>query len=164
MKSKLLIAALGLGAVTVAGAALADRRCDARVADWQPRSAVVKMAEDKGWQVERIHIDDGCYALRVTDAQGQRMKVMVDPATLAVVATKQRGDGHGEGRGERRRWRGDDDDRDGGRGERRRGRDDDDDERGAPRQGRAAPPADAATPSAPAPDGGLIGKPKAEIR
>lgn len=178
MKAKILIATLGLAGVVTAGAAYADKRCDTRVSDWRPRSAVVQMAESKGWQVDRIHVDDGCYELRVTDADGQRLKVKVDPATLDIVSLKRRGDGHG-----RDMRRGDDDEDRGGRHERRRyrGGDGDDERRGerndrgrAPQAlGPAEPEAPAQTvppPSAPAsqppaPDGGsLIGKPKAQIR
>lgn len=177
MKAKILIATLGLAGVVAAGAAYADKRCDTRVSDWRPRSAVVQMAESKGWQVDRIHVDDGCYELRVTDADGQRMKVKVDPATLEVVSVKRRGDGHG-----RDMRRGDDEEDRGGRHERRRYRDGDDDRRGdrtdrgrapqalgpaepdAPGQS-VAPPAFAPATEPPASDGGgLIGKPKAQIR
>jgi hypothetical protein len=184
MRTRLLIGALSLAAVVGAGAAFADRRCEARVSDWRPRSDVVRMAEEKGWQVERIRIDDGCYALRVVDAQGRGMRVLVDPTTLAVVATKMRDDDD-----HRRRWRGGDNEDGKGRRERRRERgrdhddDDDDDDRRGPRSGGvpqplgpidgAAPPAPSgAAPIPPPPiaappmpgDGGLIGKPKSEIR
>jgi len=178
MKAKILIATLGLAGVVAAGAAYADKRCDTRVSDWRPRSAVVQMAESKGWQVDRIHVDDGCYELRVTDAEGQRLKVKVDPSTLEIVSLKRRGDGHG-----RDMRHGDDDEDRGGRHERRRYRGGDGDDRRGERsdRGRApqalgpaepgAPAQGALPPStAPAPEpqsfegGGLIGKPKAQIR
>ncbi len=83
---KYLIAAtllLGLGA---AGAALADDDdCRVPMANWQPREAVQKMAEARGWTVRRIKTDDGCYEIKGRDATGREIEVKVDPATLAVV-------------------------------------------------------------------------------
>ncbi len=87
MKTTMLIAAAAL-ALTGVGAALADEDCEARVGDWQPRSAVVKMAEERGWTVQRIKTDDGCYEILCTDADGRVIAVIVDPATLEVVATE----------------------------------------------------------------------------
>lgn len=53
-----------------------------------PRTAVQSMATQRGWQVERIGIDDGCYEVRGTDAQGQRFKAKLDPQTLELVKFK----------------------------------------------------------------------------
>jgi hypothetical protein len=78
------VAALG------AGVAYADNDCEARVADWKPRSALVKMAEDKGWQVDAIRVDDGCYAVIGVDAQGKFFRAKIDPATLDVVSMRER--------------------------------------------------------------------------
>ena len=59
MKHPVLIAAFALTTLG-AGAALADDDdCDAPMADWQPRSAVQRMAESRGWIVRRIKTDDG---------------------------------------------------------------------------------------------------------
>lgn len=74
---------LGLGA---AGVALADDDdCWVPMADWQPREAVLAMAEAQGWTVRRIKTDDGCYEIKGRDANGREIEVKVDPATLAVV-------------------------------------------------------------------------------
>jgi hypothetical protein len=43
------------------------------------------MAEEKGWPLRRIKIDDGCYELRGRDAKGREIEVKVDPATLKVL-------------------------------------------------------------------------------
>ena len=67
---------LGFLAVFPAGAALAD---------WQPREAVAQLAQDKGWTVRRIKIDDGCYEIDGRDAMGRRIEVTVHPATLEVI-------------------------------------------------------------------------------
>ncbi|MDG1128189.1 hypothetical protein A8B83_15505 [Rhodobacteraceae bacterium EhC02] len=73
--------------VTVpAGVALADDDdCYAPLAEWQPRDRVVQWAQEQGWTLRRIKIDDGCYELDGTDAQGRRIEVTLDPATLAVI-------------------------------------------------------------------------------
>ncbi len=72
--------------------AMADDDCDAPTRQWQPREAVMQMAAQQGWQVQRLKIDDGCYELRGRDAQGRAFKAKIDPRTLSVVKLKQRDD------------------------------------------------------------------------
>ncbi|WP_172330656.1 PepSY domain-containing protein [Mangrovicoccus sp. HB161399] len=83
MKKALTI--LGFIALLPAGAALADDDCLVPMAEWQPREAVAGLAQDNGWAVRRIKIDDGCYEIDGTDAAGRRIEVTVDPATLRVI-------------------------------------------------------------------------------
>ncbi|MBS0506006.1 MAG: PepSY domain-containing protein [Proteobacteria bacterium] len=92
--------ALSLGAAMPP--ALAGDDCDVPVQQWQPRDAVLRMAAAQGWQVQRLKIDDGCYELRATDAQGRPFKARIDPQTLAVLKIKPR-DGRRERERERRR-------------------------------------------------------------
>lgn len=68
-----------------AGVALADDDCRVPINDWQPREAVMALAQEQGWEVLRIKIDDGCYELRGTDADGNMIKVKIDPGTLDLV-------------------------------------------------------------------------------
>jgi hypothetical protein len=70
------------------GAAMAGDRCHVAMDQWQPREAVQKMAEARGWTVNRIRIDDGCYQVRGVDRQGRAFKARIDPSTLAVVKNK----------------------------------------------------------------------------
>lgn len=79
----LMIAAVALMALS--GAALADDDCNVPMEQWQPREAVVQMARDKGWKVSRVKVDDGCYEIRGTDAEGHAIKVKIDPGTLELV-------------------------------------------------------------------------------
>lgn len=65
--------------------ALARDDCAVPMTNWQPREAVVKLAADKGWDLRRIRIDDGCYEVLGRDADGRAIEVKLDPATLAVV-------------------------------------------------------------------------------
>lgn len=80
-------------AVSLAGTvapALADDDCDVPVERWQTRDAVSQMARQKGWDLKRIKIDDGCYEVRGQDAGGRAFKAKLDPETLEVVEIKYR--------------------------------------------------------------------------
>ncbi|MCC6380497.1 MAG: PepSY domain-containing protein [Burkholderiales bacterium] len=76
---------LALSLALVATPALADDDCAVPVERWKPRDAVRTMAAQRGWQVERLKIDDGCYEIRGRDADGRAFKAKVDPETLQVV-------------------------------------------------------------------------------
>ena len=52
MKKTLTI--IGFLAVFTAGAALADDDCFVPMADWQPRDAVARLAEENGWAQDKI--------------------------------------------------------------------------------------------------------------
>ena len=84
--------ACGLLALSLAAAPAwaDDDDCDVPVRHWQSRDAVLRLAAQQGWQVQRLKIDDGCYELRGTDAMGREFKAKLDPATLRVVKMKQR--------------------------------------------------------------------------
>ena len=86
-------------AVLPAGAALADDDCFAPMADWQPREAVARLAEENGWTVRRIKIDDGCYEIDGSDAEGRRIEATVHPATLQVIGLEHDDDDHRPRRG-----------------------------------------------------------------
>ncbi|MCB6176620.1 PepSY domain-containing protein [Rhodobacter sp. Har01] len=67
-----------------------EAHCTVPMAEWQPREAVQALADQKGLTVRRIKIDDGCYEVDAVDASGQRVRLRLDPATLAVLRS-----GHG---------------------------------------------------------------------
>ena len=79
---------LALSVGLAAAPSLADD-CEAPVSQWQSREALRQMAATRGWQVERIKIDDGCYEVLGMDADGRAFKAKVDPQTLEVVKIKQ---------------------------------------------------------------------------
>ena len=85
LRHGLLVLSLGL----VCLPAWADDDCDATLNRWQTRDAVLQMAAAKGWQIQRLKIDDGCYEIRGTDAQGRSFKAKIDPETLKVLKMKQ---------------------------------------------------------------------------
>ena len=73
------------------GAAVADDDCHLAMDQWQPREAVQKMAEARGWTVRRIRADDGCYQIKGTDENGRDIKIKVDPGSLEIVKMKRDG-------------------------------------------------------------------------
>jgi hypothetical protein len=81
---KKMLAILGWLAAFPA-AASADDDCFVPMAEWQPREAVARLAEANGWSVRRIKIDDGCYEIDGSDAEGRRIEVTIHPATLQVI-------------------------------------------------------------------------------
>ena len=86
LRRGLLALALGLAALP----AWADDDCNAPMDRWQSRDAVRQMAIQKGWQIQRLKIDDGCYEIRGTDAGGRRFKAKINPQTLEPVEMKVR--------------------------------------------------------------------------
>ncbi len=86
LRRGLLALSLGLAALPT----LADDDCDAPVQRWQPREAVRQMAAQRGWEIQRLKIDDGCYEIRGQDAEGRSFKAKIDPETLKVVKMKRR--------------------------------------------------------------------------
>lgn len=133
------LASLVLGGALGIRAAMADDSddCRAPLADWKPRDAVRALAQQKGWRVDKLKADDGCYEIKGHDADGKRFKAKLDPVTLDVVRMKREG-------------------------ERKRDHDDDDDHGRAPDV--RAP---AGGPPAGAPPGGVLkpgSKPDVQIR
>ncbi len=151
MKARSLIVGVGLASLAGLGAVLADERCNVRVADWQPRSAVVKMAEGRGWTVQRIKTDDGCYVIQAQDRDGKEIRARVEPATLQVLSTRVARERRGHDENE-------DDDSHGRHGERGRNG-----SRGDNSVGQTTP----ADPNAPAPvpkNGLLNGRPQVQVQ
>lgn len=85
---------LALWAGLAAAPALASDDCDVPLNQWQSREAVMQMAAQQGWKVQRLKIDDGCYKIRGRDAQGREFKAKLDPQTLRVVKMKARDGEH----------------------------------------------------------------------
>ena len=79
---------IALSVGLIAWPAGASDDCDAPLNRWQSRDAVHQMATAQGWQIQRLKIDDGCYEVRGTDAQGRAFKAKIDPETLKVLKLK----------------------------------------------------------------------------
>lgn len=73
-----------LAALAASGAAFSEVNCTDPVSDWKPRELLQREAEQRGWTVQRIKIDDGCYELRGIDRNGNKIKAKYAPATLRM--------------------------------------------------------------------------------
>ncbi len=78
------LAAILLVGVLANGAAWADTDCNDPVANWQSRDLLRQQIEQRGWTVQRIKVDDGCYEVRGTDRLGNRIKAKYRPASLRI--------------------------------------------------------------------------------
>jgi len=87
MKTTAMSAAIAAAFVTTlaAGAAQASDKCAVPQAEWQPKESLQQKLEGDGWKIKKIKVDDGCYEVYGTDAQGKRMEVYFDPKSFAVV-------------------------------------------------------------------------------
>ena len=97
---RLALTILTMVAARPPGPAKADADGVGPKADWKPREAVAKMAADLGWTVRRIKIDDGCYEIIGTDAEGRQIEATVDPSTLEILEIEARDNDGRHGRGQ----------------------------------------------------------------
>lgn len=72
-------------AIVAATSAQAEEDCDTPIRDRKGREAVHTLAEERGWTLRRIKIDDGCYEVYGTDETGRRFEAKIDPVTLDVI-------------------------------------------------------------------------------
>ncbi len=91
---KITLPLLAFLAAFAAGAVLADDDCFVPMDDWQSRDAVARLAAENGWSVRRIKIDDGCYEIKGTDADGRQIEVTLNPATLQIIEIEYDDDDH----------------------------------------------------------------------
>ena len=52
---------------------------------WQSSDVLTKQLTDKGWQVRRIKVDQGCYEVYALDEKGNRVEAYFHPQTLESV-------------------------------------------------------------------------------
>ncbi|MDN6180885.1 MAG: PepSY domain-containing protein [Halomonas subglaciescola] len=84
----LLHATAILCAPFIATIAQASHDCKDPVTDWQPRDVLRQQLEDKGWEVRRIKVDDGCYEIKGFDQHGNKIKAEYSPASLRLRKLK----------------------------------------------------------------------------
>lgn len=65
-----------------------DKKCNAPMAEWQPRENLQQMLETDGWQVKRIKTEDGCYEVYALDKDGKRIEAYFDPKSLKMLRKK----------------------------------------------------------------------------
>lgn len=77
-----------LAALLGCGAALADTDCTDPISQWKPIETLQKEVEQRGWTVQRIKVDDGCYQVRGIDRKGNKVNAKYSPATLRIRSLK----------------------------------------------------------------------------
>ena len=87
---KILVSTATVLALSVSGLDYADDDCTSPMSEWQPREAVTEYVTDLGISPERLRVDDGCYEVRGLDADGNRVELEIEPATLVVQKLKVR--------------------------------------------------------------------------
>lgn len=87
---KILVSTATVLALSVSGLAYADDDCTSPMSEWQPRESVTAYVTDLGISPERLRVDDGCYEVRGLDADGNRVELEIEPATLVVQKLKVR--------------------------------------------------------------------------
>lgn len=73
-----------LAALAASATALADTDCTDPIANWKPREVLRQQVELRGWTVQRIKVDDGCYEVRGIDRLGNKVKAKYSPASLRI--------------------------------------------------------------------------------
>jgi len=79
-------------AILAASPAQAEEDCDAPTRSWKGRESVRALAEQRGWTLRRIKIDDGCYEVYGTDETGHFFEAKIDPVTLEVIESEKQRD------------------------------------------------------------------------
>ena len=83
MKRKLIKSLLIISCL-LATVVFASDHCTDPVADWQPKEKLKLLMEDKGWAVNRIKVDDGCYEVKGIDQNGHKVEAKFSPASLKL--------------------------------------------------------------------------------
>ena len=73
-----------LALFSASAGALADTDCNDPIAEWKPRELLRQQIEQRGWTLQRIKVDDGCYEVRGLDRKGNKIKAKYSPATLRL--------------------------------------------------------------------------------
>lgn len=69
-------------------ASFASDNCNDPIDQWQPQENLQKKLEIKGWKVNRLKIDDGCYEVKGLDTLGNRFEAIFLPASLTISKLK----------------------------------------------------------------------------
>ena len=85
-----------LASLIFSGSALADNGCTDPVADWQPREVLRQRLEQRGWTVQRIKVNEGCYEVRGIDQNGNAFKAEYAPVSLRIRKLEVKFDQNGD--------------------------------------------------------------------
>lgn len=56
--------------------------------EWRPEADAIAAVKAQGYEVRQFEIDDGCYEIYAIGKAGERVKLYLDPGSLAIVRTK----------------------------------------------------------------------------
>jgi hypothetical protein len=89
MKRLLTTAALLGGLLSTQAFATGLATCDSGPQEtWQPQAKLEQQLKEKGWKVNRVKVDGGCYEVYAINEKGERVEAYFHPKTLAPVPTK----------------------------------------------------------------------------
>ena len=75
---------VAMAALLASSMAFADTDCADPIDQWKPRELLRQQVEQRGWTVQRIKVDDGCYEVRGIDRMGNKVKARFAPASLRM--------------------------------------------------------------------------------
>jgi hypothetical protein len=76
-------------AVAASAQATGLATCDSGPKDsWQPQQKLEKMLTDRGWKINRVKEDGGCYEVYAVNEKGQRVEAYFHPKTLEFIPTE----------------------------------------------------------------------------
>mgnify|MGYP003625482166 CR=1 FL=1 len=84
-----------IAACLLSSAALADDDCKDPLTGWQPKEQLRQKMVDKGWDIKRIKVDDGCYEVKGRDRNGHRVEAKFSPASLELIELEIKFEGAG---------------------------------------------------------------------
>lgn len=85
LMTQVLLSGVVVAGAAVSGVALADDDCTAPRDEWQSEETFRQTLEEKGWEIERFKIDDGCYEIQGRDDKGHRVEAEFDPKTFDMM-------------------------------------------------------------------------------
>ena len=83
MKNKIITVCIA--SLLLSSTVFASHDCTDPVSQWQAPEQLRQMMTDKGWEVRRIKVDDGCYELKGFDRKGNKVEAKFSPATLKII-------------------------------------------------------------------------------
>ncbi|PKG96657.1 PepSY domain-containing protein [Paraglaciecola sp. MB-3u-78] len=79
-----ILSVLLIAASLTSTASFASNNCKDPIDTWQPQKNLQQKLAIKGWQVDQIKIDDGCYEVKGLDTLGNRFEAIFLPASLNI--------------------------------------------------------------------------------
>ncbi|MCQ0972011.1 PepSY domain-containing protein [Paracoccus sp. TK19116] len=74
-------------ATTAAVPVFASERCDAPQSEWRTVDELKTELTAKGWTINNVKTEDGCYEVYGHDEAGKRVEIFFDPVTFEAVGS-----------------------------------------------------------------------------